>query len=164
RRLMWRLALARLERPDFIWSPYKDFTAPLTQNATGIALNWVGSLGAALTNETRFGWSLDDLRFDRPKPDVPNLISFDGVSLPGANAFFSYRNRSASWELNENIMRVRGKHTLKAGGGFLARSLSGYLAAGAYPEYDFDNLGAFAQDHPSKAYFALTRPELGLAP
>ena len=163
-RLMGRVALARLERPGFIWSPYKDFTAPLTENATGLALSWIWSLRSNLINEARFGLSLADLRFDRPKPEVPSLSSFDGVSLPGSYSFYSYRNRSASGELTDNLTWIKGKHVFKAGGGFLARRLDGYLTAGRDPEYDFDNLQDFALDHPSRAYFSLTRVELSLAP
>src|SRR5205085_7249 len=75
-RLMLRASISSVDRPDFNWTPYKDFVSPLTQNATSLAAALV-SASSEVTNELRAGWSLDHLRFDRAHPEVPLLASSD---------------------------------------------------------------------------------------
>ena len=133
-RLMGRVAVARLSRPDFIWHPYEDFISPLTQPTLSLALSDVSVVGPTLTNELRFGWSRDDLRWDRARPDVPTLgiiTTLQGPGdtpedtlrqtlLPGSPAFYGFRNRTRNWELSDNLLWVRGRHLLKVGGGLRA--------------------------------------------
>ena len=66
-RLMVRLAVSRLERPDFIWSPYEDFSSPLTQPGVNLALNYVSLWKPSLVNELRFGFNRDNLELG-PRP------------------------------------------------------------------------------------------------
>jgi hypothetical protein len=73
-RLMVRLAFSRLERPDFIWSPYEDFSSDLTQPGVNLALNYVSQWSPTLVNELRFGFNRDNLSWDRAHPEIPSLV------------------------------------------------------------------------------------------
>jgi len=156
-RLMGRLALARLGRPDFIWTPYRDFVSRLDQNASSLAFTAVSSLRPNLTSEARAGFSRDDLHWDRPHPEIPTLFSGDGALLPGSLAFYEYRNRSRSLELVENLLWAPGPHILKVGGGALVRRLDGHLTAGRDGLYVFRDILDFSLDSPSLFSVALAR-------
>jgi len=147
-RLMSRFAMARLARPDFIWSPYKDFISGLEQNSYSLALTGIASLRAGMSNEARFGWSTDDLGWDRAHPEIPTLASFDQTVLPGSPAFYAFRNRSRSWELVDNLIWAQGRHLIKLGGGFLFRRLDGFLTAGRDGRYLFQDVIDFTIDRP----------------
>ena len=154
---MARLVIARLERPDFVWSPYKDFIVPLEQNTLGLALRAVSQLTPSLINEARIGWSSDDLHWDRPHPDVPALSSGDGVLLPGSSLFYEYRNRGKNLELVENLLWAQGRHIWKAGAGVLFRNLDGHLTAGRDPLFTFRDSIDFALDRPNLLAASISR-------
>src|SRR5262249_24160663 len=161
-RLMARMGIARLERPDFVWSPYPGFSVPLTQRIFSPAVTWVATLSARSTLESRLGWSSDDLRFDRTHPDVPELASpycdeSPCYSYPGSLALYSYRNRSRSWELAHNLVGSTGRHVWKAGAGFLLRRVDGYLTAGRDGWLYFPSLENFAKGAPNMVYAGVTR-------
>jgi hypothetical protein len=159
-RIMGRATVARLERPDFIWTPYQDFVSPLNQNSFGLALSPISNLRPDLTNEFRFGWNSDDLQWSRAHSEIPTLASQDGTLLPGSPAFYGYRNRNRSAELVENLLWVQGRHIVKAGGGFLLRRLDGFLTAGRDPLFLFDSLLDFAFDSPSFMAVSVRRRDL----
>jgi hypothetical protein len=159
-RLMGRLAIARLRRPDFIWTPYPDFVSPLAQNTWSLAATLVSSLSPALTHEARAGYSRDELHWDRPHPEIPTLYSADGVYLPGSPAFYEYQNRSRSLEVSGNLLWARGRHLLKFGGGFLLRRVEGRLTAGRDALYVFGDILDFSLDAPSFFSVSLARPSL----
>ena len=147
-RLMARVAFSRLTRPDFIWSPYKEFISGLTQNDMNLALGSSDILSPQLILESKVGWGFDDLGWNRAHAEIPTLASFDGTVLPGSPAFYGFRNRSHNLELLENLSWVHGRHQVKAGGGTLLRHLNGYLTAGHDGRYLFDTLLDFALDQP----------------
>jgi hypothetical protein len=147
-RVTFRGALVRARQPEFIRSPYPGYSSPLQQDTAAPALIWTATPYAAVTSETHLGWTFDDLRFNRARPEVPILSSADGIALPGSPALFSYRNRNRSWEAAENLILVSGAHTWKFGGGLLARTLDGYLTAGREPFVFFTGIDAFASDEP----------------
>ena len=147
-RLMGRLSVVRVNRPEFIWTPYKDFVSPLNQSTTSLALTPVSTLGPNVVNEARFGVSADDLHWDRPHPEIPTLVSIDGAVLPGSPAFYAYRNHSRHFELVDNLLWARGRHILKFGAGFLLRRLDGFLTAGRDAEFIFGNVVDFALAQP----------------
>ncbi len=163
-RLMARLAISRLERPDFIWSPYEDFSSDLTQPGINLALNYVSQWSPTLVNELRFGFNWDDLGWDRGHPEIPSLVisqtlleigdSPEDASrptlLPGSPAFAEYQNVAKNWELNDNVTWMRGPHLLKAGGGLLLRRIDGFLTSGRDGQITFGNIFTFANDG---AYF-----------
>ena len=72
-RLMARLALSKLDRPDFVWTPYEDFISSLNQDTVGLALRAISSLRPNLVNEARFGKDSASLR--GPSASMPRLTS-----------------------------------------------------------------------------------------
>jgi outer membrane receptor protein involved in Fe transport len=148
-RITGRLSFARLGEPDFIWSPYSAFISPLEEDTTSFALTWQRSLTPALTNEAKFGYSTDNLYWNRAHPEIPTLLSGDGTTLPGSPAFYSYKNLSNTWEVLDNLVRAHGRHVTTVGGGVLFRSTSGYLTAGQDGQYLFSNIALFALDRPA---------------
>lgn len=147
-----RLSFARLGEPDFIWSPYSGFTSPLEEDTTSFAITWQRSLTTSLTNEAKLGYSTDNLYWNRAHPEIPTLLSGDGVTLPGSPAFYSYKNLSNTWEVLDNVIRAHGRHVSTFGGGVLFRNTSGYLTAGQDGQYYFSNIVFFAIDSPQ--YFS----------
>jgi hypothetical protein len=159
-RLMGRVLVNRLSRPDFIWSPYQDFISALHQNTGAMGVSYIHSFPANLTNEARFSFSDDDLHWNRPHAEIPSLVSGDGVALPGSPAFYEYKNVNKSWELLDNVIWARGPHLITTGAGVLLRSSDGYLTAGRDGEYIFSNIALFAVDFP--AYFRAAIDRLSL--
>jgi outer membrane receptor protein involved in Fe transport len=151
-RLMGRIALARLGRTDFIWSPYPAFISGMSNNDTSIMLGLESALRPGWTNEARVSWSSDDLHWDRAHPEIPTFATqLDGasVALPGSPALYAFRNRARAWELLDNLTRVHGRHIAKVGAGALLRSIGGYLTAGRDGFYGYQDPAAFAFDEPS---------------
>jgi hypothetical protein len=143
-----RAAIFRLARPDFIYSPYPDFVSALQQDSLSVAGTWLASIRPGLINEAKLGYATDDLGWDRPHPEIPTLSVADGTMLPGSSAFYAYRNRNRTWELLDNLMWNRGRHTVTFGGSVLLRSIDGFLSAGRDAEYRFSNIVFFALDRP----------------
>jgi hypothetical protein len=157
-RLMARLALSKTSRPDLVWSPYNGFTTPLNSNDTNLAAAWTGLLRGGIVGEVRTGWSSDDLRFDRPHPEVPSLISLsDGATLPGSRTFYSFRNRSRTAEIVANASRLIERHLVKFGIGLLDRHIDGYLTPGRDGQFYFRNLQAWGQDRSSEGLMSESR-------
>lgn len=158
--VMARGSFARVTRPDFIWTPYKDFVSPLGEDTPSIAVTNTHTIRSNITNEARFGFSRHDLGWNRAHPEIPTLSSLDGVTLPGSPAFYSYRNTSNTWELLDNIIWTRGRHQVTAGAGLLNRTSSGFLTAGHDGMFLFSNILAFALDRPSFFRVAISRASL----
>jgi hypothetical protein len=160
-RLMGRVAVANLSRPDFIWTPYKDFISGLDQTTLGVAVSYVRALRPGLMNEAKLGRSSDDLGWNRPHPEIPSLSATDLVPLsngfaqavqlylPGSPAFYAYRNRNKTWEMLDSLLWTRGRHVVTVGGGVLLRNVDGYLTAGRDGEYRFSGLFGIILDQPS---------------
>lgn len=140
---------ARVERPDFIWTPYTEFSSPLWQNTLGLALGLAGSPRPSVSVEARLNVADDDLGWDRAHPEIPTLFSSDATVLPGSPAFYAYRNRMRNWEGQGALQWTDGAHFLKAGGGYLRRTIQGYLTAGRDGRFLFDNLTDFLFGWPS---------------
>lgn len=163
-RLMGRMAVARVDQPNFVWSPYQGFSSSLDENTTSLALAEEHIFSPALTGEARGGWSGDLLEFSRPHPEVPTFVvnrdnyPSDFVYLPGSMAAYAYRNRGRNWEFSENLTWAKGRHVWKFGGGFLRRRLDGYLTFGRDGDYIFSSFTAFTLDEP-----APTTVEAGLS-
>jgi len=149
-RLMARVAEANLARPDFIWSPYQGFDAPLNQNTLGIVASLTSALSPTATNEARFGFSNDNLYWNRPQSQIPTLRSSDGTLLPGSLALYAYRNRSRTGEFDDDLIWTRGRHLIQFGGGVLLRGIQGYLTDGRDGQYTFDTVLEFATSSPSE--------------
>ncbi len=157
-RIMGRVLLNRLSRPDFIWTPYPDFVSALHQSTVAVGGSYLRSIGTSLTNEARLSYSNDDLHWDRPHPEIPALSTSDvyfvggaaysGATLPGSAAFYAYKNDNKSWEALDNLIWSRGQHLITAGAGLLWRSSEGFQTAGQNGQYSFDNIIRFAIDQP----------------
>jgi hypothetical protein len=159
-RVMGRVAIARLSRPDFIWSPYKDFISGLDQDTLSVAVSYIRALRPGLMNEAKLGRNSDDLGWDRPHPEIPTLSTSEvirlpngfGVNvpvyLPGSPAFYAYSNRNKTWELLDSLIWTHGRHVFTAGGGALLRSSDGFLTAGRDGEYRFGTVFDFILDQP----------------
>src|SRR5262249_14742338 len=92
-RVLGRAAVSSLARPEFIWTPYRDFVSGLYQNSTAAAAAWIAAWTPRTTNELRAGYSVDSLGWDRPHREIPNMYSFEeGALLPGSPASYAYRN------------------------------------------------------------------------
>src|SRR4029077_7521621 len=153
-RVMGRLLINRLERPDFIWTPYKDFVSALHQDTWAVGASYTRLILPNLTNEARFSVSNDDLGWNRPHPEIPTLSTSDvylvngtpqvGLTLPGSPAFYAYQNTNKTGELLDNVIWSRGRHVLTAGAGLLLRSSDGFLTAGRDGQYLFNNFAGFA--------------------
>jgi len=155
-----RIAFNRVDRPDFVWSPYKDLTSPLKQNTVALAVGQVNAIRPDLLNDFRFGFSRDDLYWDRAHSEVPSLISADGTTLPSAPSFYSYSNLNNTWQLLDNITWSRREHTLTAGGGVLLRRSGGVLATGRDGQYFFLDLNGFAQGRANLLTASVARQTL----
>jgi hypothetical protein len=156
-RLMLRLALSRVTKPDFSWTPYKDFVSPLNQNGENAMLSWTSAPRPRLTVEARIGWSTDDLVFDRANSQTPLISGPAGMYLPGSLLYYSYRNRSRSLETLGAIMVTRARHIWKIGGGLLDRRLDGYQTTGQEPTFPFLSATDLAADRPFSMSVTVSR-------
>jgi hypothetical protein len=147
-------------KPDFIWTPYKDFVTPLQQSVYGLALSQTHSFRTTLTNEARLSYTDDNLHWDRPHPEIPALIPNDSTALPGSPAFYSYKNHNRTGEAIENLIWNHGRHIVTAGAGFLSRASDGFLTAGQEGAYEFFSTTAFAFGLPSDFRIAVDRTKL----
>ena len=159
-RLLGRVADTKISRPDFSWTPYKDFVTPLDQNALGLAVNVTSTLGPALYHELRTGWSDGRIEWDRPHPEVPTLSVSEGVSLPGSLIAYSFRDRSRNFEVSSHWIWSQARHTLKFGGALLTRDIDGYLTAGRDGRYTFGTIVDFGIGVPSSWSVAVARASL----
>ncbi len=158
-----RVSLARFGEPNFFWTPYPDFTSGINQHTTSAAVNWQRSWTPRLTSEFKVSYSDDNLWWDRAHPEIPTLGSSDGVTLPGSQALYSYRNHNRSPELIYSMVWTRNRHVITAGAGGLFRFNSGYLTELRDGEYQFQGLLFFANDTPSYFYMGVDRLAKNLA-
>jgi hypothetical protein len=158
--VMFRAMAQLLAEPDFIWSPYPDFTSPLHQNTWSAMGADTHTFRANLTNEARLGFNDDALPWDRPHSEIPTLTTLDGVSLPGSPAFYAYKNSNRTTELLDNVIWTRGPHQITAGAGVLIRTSDGFLTAGEAGQYVFSNILQFVLDRPAFLQVAVDRTTL----
>jgi hypothetical protein len=164
-RIMGRVAISRLSRPNFIWTPYKDFVSGLNENTLGVAVSYVRALRPGLMNEAKLGRTSDDIGWNRPHPEIPTLVSPDATGggllyLPGSPAFYAYSNQNQTWEMLDNLTWTHGRHVFTAGGGALLRSSNGYLTAGRDGLYQFGSLFSFILDQPNQFSTSVLRQPL----
>ena len=146
--LMGRVASARVERPQFIWSPYQGFSSPLLQNTLSVMSALTSNLGPHRVNEARVSWSDDELSWSRAQPQMPTLDTLAGTLLPGSLSAYAYDNHSHTFEFTDQFVWSRGPHLIKLGGGFLLRSLTGFLTFGKDGEFTFDTVAQFQAANP----------------
>nr|MCU0245775.1 TonB-dependent receptor [Bryobacter sp.] len=160
-RVSGRFLISMQDRPGFFWSPYPDFNAPLDQSGWNASANLQSSWRGGLATEFRAAYSRDIIAWDRPLPEIPTLLEgASGTLLPGSLLLYDYDNRGRTFEFSGGLLRARGRHVTKAGGGFLLRRVDGELAAGRDGQYLFRDILDFTLDRPSQLFVALDRTQL----
>lgn len=165
-RVFGRLNVSRVRRPDFIWSPYQQFVAPLLDPAYSGVVSHVFALGPRLTNEAKGSFSSDNLHWNRANPQIPGLITRFGsaVTLPGPyQQIYPFANGTKNAEALENVVWTSGRHIGKAGAGALLRHVDGSLAPQQAGIFGFNTLASFAQDSPGNVTVSLLRGPAGAA-
>src|SRR5258708_27458354 len=113
-RIMGRVAISRLSRPNFIWTPYKDFVSGLNENTLGVAVSYVRALRPGLMNEAKLGLMSDDIGWNRPHPEIPTLVAPDAsgglLYVPGSPAFYAYSNQNQTWEMLDDLTWSHSRH------------------------------------------------------
>jgi hypothetical protein len=159
-RAMGRVLLFRLDRPDFIWSPYKDFLSPLHQDTWTTVFNYQHTFGTNLTNEARGGYSHDNTGWNRPHSEIPALLTLDSVTLPGSAALYAFQAANGNWQLQDNLIWTRGAHLFTAGVGYLGRRSKSFFTVGQDAAYIFSDALAFGRDRPGFFRASLSRDAL----
>ena len=149
-RVFTRLSYTGVGRPDFIWSPYPDYVAPLNERTYSPMVSVAHNPRPNWTGEYRVAFSRDRLAWERPHPETPAYVSADGAVLPGSLAFYSYGNTASHIEANTSQTWISPRHAWKWGGGLLARRMGGALTAGRDGRYLFQGVGDFLQDWPER--------------
>lgn len=156
----FRAAVSRLERPAFIWTPYRDFWSPLFQNSSNLAAGFVSTRGRT-TFDLRAASGAGETSFDRAHPEIPVMLTDfdDNTTLPGSPASYSFRHESRHTEFTGNWIYAGERHIVKAGGSLLLRSWNGYLTLGKEGYYNFATLADFGRDRPQQVRVSLSRLE-----
>ncbi|MGA3017035.1 MAG: TonB-dependent receptor, partial [Bryobacteraceae bacterium] len=158
--LMGRVASSRVERPQFIWSPYQGFGSPLVQNTLSLMAALTSNLGPRRVNEARVSWSDDDLSWDRAHPEIATLATVGGVLLPGSLSAYAYKNHSRTFEFTDQFVWSDGPHLVKLGGGALLRNVDGYLTYGGDGYFLFNSMQQFASSQPDSFSASVDRTAL----
>jgi hypothetical protein len=80
--------------------------------------------------------------------------------LPGSPAFYGFSNAGYSLQVSDSLMRVRGAHISKWGGGFFWRNPGGELTGGRDGQFSFENIQNFTLDKPDALRAAVDRSQL----
>jgi len=131
---------------DFLTSIYSGLNEPLVVRAQNLAVNFTHTLGRGDTNELRMGYNKGRVGVDRPHPEVPSMLSLDGVTLPGSPAQYTYSFNDAVWQVVDNYTLLRGKHSLILGGEFKFNQSKSDVSTARDGLYTFDGLDTFALD------------------
>ena len=171
----WRYYLrildARLEQPDFIWSPYPDFISGLSQGTDGVVAGFTVTPTARSAAETKLAISKDSIGWDRAHPEVPTLLVLAGNPgtgnpvLPGSPAAYSYAYRGRSIELNSSLLIALNRHVIKFGASVLQRSLHTdlpYAQSGAFSFSSIGSLETLADPNGIRFYPVLDRAALSV--
>lgn len=152
-----------VDRPDYYYSPYPGFSEEISEHTLSLAGGWTWLPRPRLSNELRLGFSLDTFSALSPHPEVPMLTIVAtpatplGVNLPSSPTSVSFLNRTRAFELDDSLSYNSRTHSLRWGGGWIPRGISGVLSANAIPRYDFNTLSDFANDAPSYLMVAVSR-------
>ncbi len=134
---MGRVLINRVARPDFIWSPYKDFVSG-AQRIHGCGRR---QPRASVPPESD---QRSAAEFQRRQSALGSRASGDPDAIGQRDVFpgrghaagqprrpTHIKNVNKSWELLDNVIWSRGRHLVTAGAGLLLRSSDGYLTIGA---------------------------------
>jgi hypothetical protein len=139
-RLMGRLALSHVTRPDYSFSPYPAFTSGLSQDSTSTAVG-LEMFRGIVAQEGRFSYTQDWLGFTRAHAELPELVTFDDTSLPSSQLGAGLQNRGRTINASYALAINSRRHILKMGAGMLGRDLRSNLDAsqGTYTYLSFQD-------------------------
>jgi hypothetical protein len=108
--------------------------APGTQGGKrwGVAGGMDWTISPTLIKEFRYGHQSASVDFNRPEREAGPQLSFNSFTTPILTAFSQGRNSPVN-EFTDNIMKVRGNHTIKVGGQVRLTDQFGFNDAGIYP-------------------------------
>ena len=154
------MALSRQSQPDFAYSPYPAFTSGSKVHSTGVVVEFLRTLNASSTNDLRVGWNAALQEFDRAHPEIPNLVSGDGATLPTSPLLRGSTDRDSTWEFADSLVWIRGRHIVTVGGGFERNGIESTNSFGQSGYFSFDNILSFLVDRPSLIGLAAQRSAL----
>ena len=162
-----RVSVAKLERPDFLWSPYSQFTSPFEQTSIGVVLSHEYAIRPGLTNEARFGYSIDEIGYNHDDPGLATLRVRVGLptgtvqlALPGSSPVYPFQNNNHTSELLDNLVWAHGRHVMTVGVGALLRNIDGFFAPQRDGLYQFNTLTRFANGTPDVLFASIDRQDL----
>ncbi|HEY6344378.1 MAG TPA: carboxypeptidase regulatory-like domain-containing protein [Bryobacteraceae bacterium] len=163
-RVTTRASASRLNRPNFLWSPYAASTQGYDQPDVSVMVSDQYTITPRLTNEARAAYGLDQVGWGEPG-QAPTLqvhipVSAQGLTLPGANPAYPYSSYDSSIELLDNLTWTRGRHMLTTGAGVLLRHLNGFVDYEGNGTYEFGNLTQFMRGTPSVLLTSISRSDL----
>jgi hypothetical protein len=121
--------------------------------------SWTHSFNAGRFNDLRIGWSRERISMPRPRPDVPNLQSLDGVALPGSPRQSDLFENNNVIQLADTFSARKGRSTWTMGVE-VRRNISGGISLGLQNEalggdaripnglYVFNDLASFGLSQP----------------
>jgi outer membrane receptor protein involved in Fe transport len=98
----------------------------------GVAGGWDWTITPSLVNQLRYGHQSATTAFQRPSRVAGPMYTFNQWTMPIYNAFEQGRVSPVN-EYTDNISKIKGNHTIKAGGQIRFTTQNGYNAAGIYP-------------------------------
>lgn len=156
RRLYARLLYSQIDRPDFAWSPYPDFTSALREPSISPMIGLSLNPRPPWTSEIRFAFHRSRLAWDRPFPEIPTLDAGE-LRLPGSPLFYAYNNVAKHAEVNTVQTWAGPRHVWKWGAGLIERRTGGALTAGRDGRYSFLGIGDFLAAFPVAVEAMVTR-------
>jgi hypothetical protein len=107
----------------------------------GIASGWDWTVSPSVVNQFRYGHQSATTAFNRPSRVAGTMYTFNQWTMPIYNAFEQGRNSPVN-EFTDNITKIKGNHTLKAGGQVRFTKQYGWNAAGIYPNASLSTASA----------------------
>ena len=98
----------------------------------GVAGGWDWTINPTLVNQFRYGHQSASVAFVRPDRVAGTMYTFNQWTMPIYNAFAQGRNSPVN-EYTDNISKIHGNHTFKAGGNVRFTTQWGTNDAGIYP-------------------------------
>ncbi len=143
----------RLSQPDFIWSPYPDFTSGLDQSLSGFAFSTVVSNSPHLTEEFRAAFTADKLGWNRAHPEIP-AISVQGTDVRmGSPANYGFQNSGKTAEFSANWSFTRGAHATRWGLSYLQRYTASSISSIPVVDYIYDSAEDLGTGASGSVYF-----------
>ncbi|MGA9462711.1 MAG: hypothetical protein WBV28_07975, partial [Terracidiphilus sp.] len=130
------------------------------QDRTTLAPEWINELRFGI-NRTTASSSIDNTHPGLSISLVPDrpfgMIDIAGMSLLGNSPVFPLGDFSTVYQVQDQLSRTIGRHTLKFGAEFRRRDLNGTLDFGVNGLYDFQDLTPFgvqaSSDNPALEFF-----------